>query len=298
MPVKTRRRREEEDEETTKRKGRAATADKYTEDEEDEETDGPDLAEMDRSELKALIRERELDIRVLKSMSDDDLREAIEEALANADEDEDEDDDDEEDDDEDGEGRPNVVGKGWKSFKDNKAKTSSFPTRFTPDEENRLIKFIEDEPFATYNQHWIDGRPGKKSFICIGDDCPLCNIGDRPTPYAVFNIIDLSEDAKGELKTLEARPTLAGLIEVESKDKRFGPLTKGYYSIRRTGKKGKVTTTIKPVKVRDVEEDFDVKPLSDAALAAFEKKAWDDTSVATSTRKELREIAREIGDDD
>lgn len=57
----------------------------------DEEED--DLDELDRAELKALIKEEELDVKVMKSMSDDDLREAINEARE---EDEEEDDEEEE----------------------------------------------------------------------------------------------------------------------------------------------------------------------------------------------------------
>ena len=68
------------------------------EDAEDEELD---LDELSRAELKALIKEEGLDIRVLKSMSDDDLREAIAEAMEAEDEDEPEDEDEDEDESED-----------------------------------------------------------------------------------------------------------------------------------------------------------------------------------------------------
>lgn len=47
----------------------------------EQEESRPDFDEMDRDELKAFIRKEELDITVKKSMSDDDIREAIEEAL-------------------------------------------------------------------------------------------------------------------------------------------------------------------------------------------------------------------------
>jgi hypothetical protein len=60
--------------------------------EEDEEDDDEDLDEMDRAELKAYIKENELDVKVKKSMDEDDIRTAIQEA---------EGDDEEEDDDED-----------------------------------------------------------------------------------------------------------------------------------------------------------------------------------------------------
>jgi hypothetical protein len=79
----------------------------------DEEEDGDDavatavLAGMNRTALKALIKEEELEVKVLKSMSDDDLREAIIgagwEPEGAEDEEEDEDEDEEEDDDEEAE---------------------------------------------------------------------------------------------------------------------------------------------------------------------------------------------------
>lgn len=47
----------------------------------EEEEEGIDLDALDRSELKALIKDQELDIKVLKSMSDDDLRAKIAEEL-------------------------------------------------------------------------------------------------------------------------------------------------------------------------------------------------------------------------
>lgn len=48
-----------------------------TEEEEEDEDEGDQFDEMDRSALKAYIKENELDITVKKSMSDDDIREAI-----------------------------------------------------------------------------------------------------------------------------------------------------------------------------------------------------------------------------
>lgn len=60
------------------------------EEETEEEEEGEDsLAALDRKELKALVKEQELDVKVLKSMSDDELRAAIHSAQGD-DEDEEE----------------------------------------------------------------------------------------------------------------------------------------------------------------------------------------------------------------
>jgi hypothetical protein len=59
------------------------------EDEEDDD-DTPDLDGLSRKELKALIKERELDVRVKKSDDDDDIRTKITAALADEDDEDDE----------------------------------------------------------------------------------------------------------------------------------------------------------------------------------------------------------------
>lgn len=76
------------------------TEEEKIEDDADEDSEDDEYTDMDRKELKAVIRDRGLDISVKKSMSDDDIRDAIREALKNADEeseDDEEDDADEED---------------------------------------------------------------------------------------------------------------------------------------------------------------------------------------------------------
>lgn len=71
------------------------TDEEETEDDSDEDSnDDDEYTDMDRKELKAVIKNKGLDISVKKSMSDDDIREAIREALKNADEDSDDDEDD------------------------------------------------------------------------------------------------------------------------------------------------------------------------------------------------------------
>jgi hypothetical protein len=68
-----------------------------TKGEDDEQT--VDLDELDRAELKKFIKDEELEIKVLKSMSDDDVRKVIAEQLSDDEDDDDDDDDEDEDDD-------------------------------------------------------------------------------------------------------------------------------------------------------------------------------------------------------
>ena len=82
---------EEDDEDADEAEG----DDEEEDDSEEQENDGDEFDDMDRSELKKYISKNGLDVSVKKSMSDDDLREAIRAAAKTTDDDEEEDDDDE-----------------------------------------------------------------------------------------------------------------------------------------------------------------------------------------------------------
>ena len=75
-------------------------------DSEEEETDSDEFDDMDRKELKHYIKENELEITVKKSMSDDDIRDLIREAVADSDDDEDSEEEETDEDSDDEEEQP------------------------------------------------------------------------------------------------------------------------------------------------------------------------------------------------
>ena len=77
-----------------------------SEEEEEEDTDGDEFDDMDRKELKHYIKENELEITVKKSMSDDDIRDLIREAVADSDDDEDSEEEETDEDSDDEEEQP------------------------------------------------------------------------------------------------------------------------------------------------------------------------------------------------
>lgn len=86
---------------TTKKVSKKAVEVESEDDDEETEDEGEDdeFTDMDRTTLKKYIKENGLDIVVKKSMSDDDLRDAIRQAVAEEDEGEDDSDTDEDDED-------------------------------------------------------------------------------------------------------------------------------------------------------------------------------------------------------
>ena len=172
--------------------------------------------------------------------------------------------------------------------------TTEFPTDFKFSEEPQLVKFLQDRPFATYEQHWIERPKGKKSFVCIGDGCPLCEIlGDKPRGKFAFNILVLSGDTTG-VQVLTAPPSLARQIKKAHDDERKGPIDREFWEISRMGTGPTTQYTLNFVRGRDLAEEWKLSQDDVNALVAKAELFSADEVVRETPRSELLEIARSI----
>jgi hypothetical protein len=195
-------------------------------------------------------------------------------------------DDDDEDDEEPEERSRKEIRSGWSGFKEGKSKHSDFP---------------EDDPFATYHQHWIDSPPNgikKKSWTCLEDDCPLCKMGDRPRLLSLFNVIHLSTGGDPINKVMELGVKAAGQLLNFAEDRKTGPLSKMYYAISKSGKGQQTAYNFRPVKDRDLEEDWEMEPLSDDELDEAMEHLYDKKIVQRPSRAQLKELAVGLSADD
>jgi hypothetical protein len=187
--------------------------------------------------------------------------------------------------------------------------SGDFPDRFKIDEGDKvLIKFLDEEPFVTYYEHWIDEFRREKgrqcSYICLGDEgsgCPLCDIGDKPNFYALFNVVDFAKPSRPKLTVWYATPNPGGLIEdeineLEENNKKLDDPDRYYAVSKKKGKNGFTNYSLTAVKARDLDEDWNAEPLTSDELADFEK--YDDSIVRINKRSELRDIADELNDGD
>lgn len=187
---------------------------------------------------------------------------------------------------------------GWGAYTKQKSESGDFPENLKITDEQVLVKFLDDEPFVVYRQHWIE-RAGKKSFNCLENGCPLCDdLGDRSRLQVCFNVVDLSGDPEVKIWTVGTR--VAGQLKAFSQDKKTSPLNKEglYWGVSKTGKGSKTTYTITPVKERDLAEDWDLEPLTADEVEEFEGQAYGPDTVQYQTKKQLREISDEILGDD
>lgn len=189
-----------------------------------------------------------------------------------------------------------VIKRGWGNVEQTKQADSPYAQRLKIDDKPVIVKFLEDEPYTSYRQHWIE-RQGQKSFTCIADmhpkGCPLCDAGHRPSARFAFNVALLSEDGDTTIKSYEVGPRVIDSLKNFHQDPRQGPLPKHYWAISRSGKGPTSQTNHQMVRDRDLEEEWNITPLTDDALEQVKSQAYDASIVPIPNRETLVGIAAE-----
>ena len=186
-----------------------------------------------------------------------------------------------------------IIQSGWAAAKQASAKSNKFATDFKFDEDLQLIKFISSEPMS-FMQHWVN-RPGKKSFVSIGEDDPLIAVGSVPSQKFAFTVLNLSDPEGPQLELMTVGIRLCKQIEKLASDPKTGPLNRSdmYYAVSKSGTGTKTTHTIVPVKERDLAEDWDIDPFATAEYVKTLKPYTSD-AIYMSSKQELADVAREI----
>ena len=213
------------------------------------------------------------------------------------------------DDDGDDEKTESVSG-GWGGWRETRSKHSNFGEDFKVEYKRRyLIRILDDEPFATFGQHWLDDMPPKtrKSYVCLEEDCPLCDIlDDKAKPLALFNVLEFVETKQGKetvivpkLKVWQIGSGVVQILEDYADDPKTSPISDFYWAVSKSkgANKGPTTYTITPVKERDVKDDWDAEPLTDEEWDEFQDKKFDSTFVKRDKRADLQEIAEDLAED-
>lgn len=191
---------------------------------------------------------------------------------------------------------------GWGTAEKAQAASGDWAKTSKLTSEEVIFKFLDDEPFVVFGQHWIQERPGKKSFICLNDvtgggksECPLCDIGDKPRVFSAFNVLRLEPGEDPVLEVLQGGTRLTQALKDKNNGK-DGPLTKPYWAINSSGKGTSTSYNVAAVKERDLEEDWDYIPLDEDELDDFSKDAYTSETYpdGLSSKRDLQEIVDEI----
>ncbi len=193
------------------------------------------------------------------------------------------------------------IKRGWGAAEETRSADSPFAQRLKVTGEPQVIRFLEDDPYTSFRQHWIE-RQGQKSFTCTSSihakGCPLCDAGDRPSARFCFNVALLSEDGEALNKSYEVGPRVVDALKNFHQDARQGPLPKHYWAVSKTGKGSSSNTQHQLVKATDLEEDWDLEPLSEKQMAGLKEKVYDASIVSIPSYKTLSTLAaEELGND-
>lgn len=187
-----------------------------------------------------------------------------------------------------------IIRSGWDGVSAVKDADSPFATRLRVEDEPILIKFLSDEPYASWRQHWVE-RQGQKSFVCISefDNCPLCDAGNRASIRIAFNVVLLASDGNHALRSYEVGPRVIDQLKNFHNDPRTGPLSKHYWAVSKTGKGATSATAHQLVRERDLEE-WGLNPLNDADLSHWADKSYTADIINIPTRQDLLSVASEV----
>lgn len=179
--------------------------------------------------------------------------------------------------------------------------------RLTLGEDPELIKVLEAEPFVAFRQHWInDGQgQGNRPYVCREGDCPLCEVGDNPAKTIQFNVLHLSNtDGPPDNKVLALGVRAYAAFKSAATFKEKPAFDRDYWAITRSGKNQQSQTNFRPVKERDLEEDwdeifenFDLEDLSEI-IAEAQENNFEPDIITVPSRKALLDIAKYMVDEE
>lgn len=186
-----------------------------------------------------------------------------------------------------------AVGSGWEDAEKLHTPAGDYPTDFKHSEQIQVIKFIDpDGPFAAYKQHFLTGKVGKKSYVCLGEqgNCPLCTVlKNRAEEKRAFTVINFSAEGGPQRQILTATPRLFKQLHAAHFSPQ-GPLNKNYWGISKTGEKQTTVYHLNAIKARDLDEDWNISMEKAEALVA-ETEPYTRSIIKETPYAELVEIA-------
>jgi hypothetical protein len=174
-----------------------------------------------------------------------------------------------------------------------KRESGDYPTDFRFSEKPQLVRFLENEPFAIYEQHWIDRTEGKRSFVALGDNDPLTIIaGSKPRARFAFNVLVLT-DEEPTVQIMTVPASFARQLQQANEDPRRGPLTKYYWAISRQGTGPSTQYMLDRVRASDLAEEWDLDP-ENVEAAAASAVPYDKSVIYVASYEDHLKLAREL----
>ena len=182
---------------------------------------------------------------------------------------------------------------GWDAFRSLKRSSGIETFKIEEEDEEIIVKFLDEEPFAVFAQHWVSQAKGRKNFVCLGEDCPLCDVGDDPRTMVAFNIVSFDDPDNPTLKVWYTGVRLAQKLEGLNSNHRTSPINRDdlYWAVTKSGTGTNTQYNLLPVTADNLG---DITPLDEGELEEFMDSRYDISVIKLPSREELEELVEEI----
>lgn len=193
-----------------------------------------------------------------------------------------------------------LTGPGWASHevKRDGAKWQYERYILEKDTKDNVIKFVENGYFTSFLRHWPRGQ---RPQVCAGQDkgCPMCARGDVAKPVYMFNVIDMTGDEAPLLKVWECTSDPFNSIKEIAEDNKYNPINRDdyYFEVtKKDGSNGIPHVSLKPIKKRDLQEDYGLSPLDEESYKNLTAEPYTKDIVYIPSREQLTEAASKLED--
>lgn len=211
-------------------------------------------------------------------------------------------------------------GGGWGAPQSSRRETVSAP--YLDVKEPKVIKIMSEMPDLFYLQHFMG--PGKAPVMCYASgnansqltiakekmaesnraglgDCPICTEAPNSASYGfMLNVVDMTSDGdkvrkwtfgnnfKNILESLAQDPITAPLNRETDENGKYRPL---YFRVHQTKVNNAWQSTVQPLKVADLRDDYDIEPLTEDQVEEFQGQLYGEEVMFYWPLNKMKEFA-------
>lgn len=216
-------------------------------------------------------------------------------------------------------------GGGWGAPQSQRRETVSAP--YLDVKEPKVIKIMSEMPDLFYLQHFMG--PGKAPVMCYASgnanpeleiakekmaesiaaglgDCPICTEAPGSASYGfMLNVVDMTTDGdkvrkwtfgnnfKNILESLAQDPITAPLNRETDANGKYRPL---YFRVHQTKVNNAWQSTVQPLKVADLRDDYDIEPLTEDQVEEFQGELYGEEVMFYWPLNKMKEFAPIVAD--
>jgi hypothetical protein len=196
--------------------------------------------------------------------------------------------------------RPITIGDGWGTPQEERREVVKAPyIDFKKGSSKKLVKVLEFKPTAQWKQHYVPSQ--RFPFLyCLQDDCPLCDEGHKSAWNFLLSVVEMNDNINEVRRWTFSWPVMETLRDSSV------PLIEGGKSIAVNDPNRYFLLThvpgtgvqVVPVKGTDLEDDFNIIPLTDEQLATLSETSYGAETIFTQTASQLAAVANGLKDTD